>query len=316
MGSAGPMALAVVGHCALVGLDVAAPLRATRDQAPGWLSVRVRDDGVVAGAAQALVMERAARPPAHGQRLWHGDGAEGLAGPQGSDDPGRVRDQALGQVARFGTGVGDHLLALAVIQLLRHLQRLGRRPAEARPAQPLQAGQVVQPRRPLALVLHLHRERPGEALRQDGDCVGVLALEQARLRRMPHAELPGLDHSRRDHLEVGLRDEVPDLQLALAHNGQRRRLHPSHPDHRACTFGQGDRCGPGERQVVDLVGLPPGDGCGIQAGILPVRLCLRECVADGLRVALPRFAWIMPPSERAVGAGRSRRGHSSAASAA
>ena len=87
---------------------------------------------------------------------------------------------------------------------------------------------------------------------------------------MPQPQMARLDRRRRDHLEVGLRDEVPDLQLAPADDGERRRLHPPHPDHRARPAGQGDGRGAGERQVVDLVGLTPGDGGGIQAGVVPV----------------------------------------------
>ena len=70
---------------------------------------------MVARAGQALAMKRSARPAADDQPLGPGNLAKGLAGPQGSGDRGGVRDQAPGQVAGFGAGIGDHLLALAVI---------------------------------------------------------------------------------------------------------------------------------------------------------------------------------------------------------
>jgi len=150
--------------------------QARPDFAQGVHRVDVGDDGVVAGADQPFVMERAARPAPSDQRLGHRNGPEGSADPKPGDNPRHVRDQALRQVAGLRARVGDNLLALAVIEFLGNLQRSGRRPAEARAAQFLQRWQVVQPRRPLTLVLNPDLERPLEAFGECGDSHGVLAL--------------------------------------------------------------------------------------------------------------------------------------------
>ena len=126
------------------------------------------------------------------------------ADPQPGDDARHVRDQALRQVAGLRARIGDDLLALAVIELLRHLQRPGGRPAEARAAQLLQRGQVVQPRRPLPLVLDLDRQRAVEPSAAAAIASASLALDDPLLRRVPHA---GTGRPSAwavgDHLEVG-----------------------------------------------------------------------------------------------------------------
>ena len=47
---------------------------------------------------------------------------------------------------------------------------------------------------------------------------------------------------------------------------------------------QNDGRGAGQRQVVDLVGLPARDGGGVKACIFGIGFCPAECVADGLRI--------------------------------
>src|SRR5215469_6740340 len=53
-------------------------------------------------------------------------------------DPRHVLYQALRQVADLCAGIGDDLLALAVIELLSYPERLGSWPAEAQAAEVLQ----------------------------------------------------------------------------------------------------------------------------------------------------------------------------------
>src|SRR6202011_1681411 len=83
--------------------------------------------------------------------------------------------QALRQVADLGAGIGDDLLALAVIELLRHLKRLGSRPTEARTAKFLQRRQIVQLGWSLPLFLDAHAKRALEAPSRIDDVLGNLA---------------------------------------------------------------------------------------------------------------------------------------------
>src|ERR1700733_9745506 len=142
----------------------------------------------------------------------------------------------------------------------------------------------MQPRRSLSLVLDPHHERSLKCLGRGCDRAGLIAFDDALLRRVPYAELPALDLGHGDHLEVGLWDEVADFQFALAHDGQGRGLDPSHANNgaRATSEGYGRRAG--ERQIVDLVGLSSCDGSGIEASVLAIwpRPCKR--IADRLRI--------------------------------
>jgi hypothetical protein len=64
-----------------------------------------------------------------------------------------VRVYPLGHSSRVGLGgarIGDDLFALAIIELLRHLECLAGRPAETRTAQFLQRRQIMQLGRPLS----------------------------------------------------------------------------------------------------------------------------------------------------------------------
>ena len=96
--------------------------------------VDVGNDGVMARALKALVVESAARAPADHRRIGHGDCAERLTHLQSGHDLRYVRYQALRQVAHLSARIGDDLLALTVIEFLRYLKRLAGRPAEARTA--------------------------------------------------------------------------------------------------------------------------------------------------------------------------------------
>ena len=86
---------------------------------------KVRDDRMVAGPHQAVVVKAAACASADHRRLRHCDLAECPARLQTCDNAGHVRYQAFRQVSYLSAGVGDDLLALAVIEFLGDLQRLG-----------------------------------------------------------------------------------------------------------------------------------------------------------------------------------------------
>ena len=76
---------------------------------------------------------------------------------QRGDDGRHVGDLVLGQIAGLGAGVGDELLAVAVIELLGDGERLVGGPAPALAAGLLQRRQVEQARRRLPAMLDRHR---------------------------------------------------------------------------------------------------------------------------------------------------------------
>src|ERR1700746_4062314 len=90
------------------------------------------------------------------------------------------------------------------------------------------------------------------------------------LRRVPHLELASRNFRGGDNFKVGDWHEVPNFQLALAHNRQGRRLHAAHADDSARAVPQDDGRGAGERQVVDLICLPARNGGSIKAGIFGI----------------------------------------------
>ena len=169
-----------------------------------------------------------------------------MAHLQSGHDLRHVRYQALRQVAHLGARIGDDLLALAVIELLRHLERLAGRPAEARAAEFLQRRQIVQLGWSLPLVLDAHAKRALETLSGVDDGLGNLTLENSLLRRVAHLELAARNFRGGDNFKIGDWHEVPDFQLALAHDGQGRRLHPANADHPARALPQDDGRGAGE----------------------------------------------------------------------
>ena len=96
----------------------------------------------------------------------------------------------------------------------------------------------MKPRRALALVLHPHAERTPEVSRRLGNRLGIRSFENADLRRVPHPERAATGMGGGRDLEVGDRNEVADLQLALARDRKRRRLHPPDPDHATSCHGR------------------------------------------------------------------------------
>lgn|GEM_PF-6772947 len=162
--------------------------------------VDVGDDGVMARAFQSLVVKSGAGAPVDHRRFGHRDRAERLSRLQSGHDPRHVRDQALRQVADLGARVGDDLLARTVIELLRHLERLAGKPAEARAAEFLQRRKIVQLGDPCRLSSTRTDSSPSKS-RGIGDSLGHLAPDNPFLRRMPQAARPHgqADRDSRNH---------------------------------------------------------------------------------------------------------------------
>src|SRR5262249_5714227 len=141
-----------------------------------------------------------------------------------------IRYQALREITHLGAGIGDDLLTPAVIQFLRDFQRLAGRPTEARTAQFLERGQIVELRWPLPLVFDAHAERTLEALSRFDHLLGNFPPENSLLRRVPHLELTAGYVRGGDNFKIRLRHELPDFELAPAHDRQSWRLDPANSD--------------------------------------------------------------------------------------
>src|SRR3981081_1618889 len=98
----------------------------------------------------------------------------------------------------------------------------------------------------LTLIFESHGERALEAFGCFDDVLGNLASNDPVLRRVPHLELASRHLRCGDNFKIGEWHEVPDFQLAFAHNCQRRRLHASNTDHSPRTSTQDNGCSPGE----------------------------------------------------------------------
>ena len=101
---------------------------------------------------------------------------------------------------------------------------------------------------------------------------------------MPHLEFTSGYFGGGYNLKIPGRHEVPDFQLALAHNCQRRRLHPANSDHAARTLPENDRRSASEGEVVNLVSLTTCYCRGVEAGIFRIGFCVTKCVPDCLRI--------------------------------
>jgi hypothetical protein len=82
----------------------------------------------------------------------------------------------------------------------------------------------------LPLIVDAHSKRALEALSRIDYVLGNLAPDNPILGRVPHLELASHNFGGGDNFKIGDWYEVPDFQLALAHNGQSRRLHATNPD--------------------------------------------------------------------------------------
>src|ERR1700730_14868124 len=92
----------------------------------------------------------------------------------------------------------------------------------------------------LPLILDTHGKRALEAFSRFDYVLGNLALNNSVLRRVPHLELAARNFRGGDNFKIGKRHEVPDFQLALAYNGQCRRLYATNPNHSSRALSQND----------------------------------------------------------------------------
>src|SRR5260370_34766375 len=83
----------------------------------------------------------------------------------------------------------------------------------------------------LPLLLDAHGKRALEVPSRIGNGLSNLALNNSVLRRVPHPELPPRNFRGGDDFKIGQRHEAPDFQLALAYNGQCRRLYTTNSNH-------------------------------------------------------------------------------------
>ena len=98
----------------------------------------------------------------------------------------------------------------------------------------------MQLERPLPLILDANGKRALEAFSRFEYVPGDLALNNSVLRRVPHLELPTRNFRGGDNFKIGDWHEVPDFQLALANNGQGRRLDAANADDSPCTLPKND----------------------------------------------------------------------------
>src|SRR5271156_4265705 len=89
----------------------------------------------------------------------------------------------------------------------------------------------MQSRWRLPLVLDAYPERSLETLGSSSDPFGALSPDDPLPWRVSHLKMASGDHCRGNNLEVGDRDELPDLQLAPADDGQSWGLDSSDADH-------------------------------------------------------------------------------------
>src|SRR5215470_20009302 len=155
-------------------------------------------------------------------------------------------------MAGLGPGVGDDLLTLAIIKLLRDPKGFVGGPAPALATGLLQRRQIEQARRGLPAMLHRHSEWAGMPGGGPGDGFGHRSLPDAGLGRrgVAHEEGAILDFGRRHDLEIILDAEISDLDLAQADDGQRGGLDAADTDDAPDAAGE-QRAG--QRQVEDLV---------------------------------------------------------------
>src|ERR1700729_1621239 len=84
--------------------------------------------------------------------------------------------------------------------------------------------------RALPLILDAHSKRAFEALSRIDYVLSNLAPNNSVLRGVPHLELAARNLRGGNNFKIGDWYEVANFQLALAHNGQSRRLHAPNAD--------------------------------------------------------------------------------------
>ncbi|MGY4501566.1 hypothetical protein ACVWYH_005497 [Bradyrhizobium sp. GM24.11] len=94
--------------------------------------------------------------------------------------------------------------------------------------------------RSLTLIFDAHGELALEAFGCFDDVLGNFVSNDPVLRRVPHLELAFRYLRGGDNFKIGEGHKIADFQLALAHNGQGRRLHPADANHSPRTPTQYD----------------------------------------------------------------------------
>src|SRR5450631_2039722 len=92
----------------------------------------------------------------------------------------------------------------------------------------------------LPLILDAHGKHALEAFSRFDYVLGSLALNNSILRRVPHLKFSARNTRGGDNFKIGKRHEVANFQLALAYNGQCRRLYATNPDHSSRALSQDD----------------------------------------------------------------------------
>src|SRR5277367_1651193 len=82
---------------------------------------------------------------------------------------------------------------------------------------------------PLPLILDAYGKCALKAPSRIGNFLRNLAPDNPVLRRVPHLELACRNLRGRDNFKIGERHEITDFQLALAYDGQGRRLYATNP---------------------------------------------------------------------------------------
>src|SRR5271155_2935773 len=100
--------------------------------------------------------------------------------------------------------------------------------------------------RPLPFILDAHGKRPLEVPSRIDYVLSNLAPDNPILRRVPHLELAASNFRGGYNFKIGDRHEVADFRLALAHNGQGRRLDSTNADDSPRALPKNDGCGAGE----------------------------------------------------------------------
>ena len=98
----------------------------------------------------------------------------------------------------------------------------------------------------MPFILDANGKRALEAPSRIGNVLRDLPPDNSVMRRVPHLELAARHFCGGDNFKIGQWHEVADFQLALAHNGQGRRLHATDPDHSPRALAQDDGRGAGQ----------------------------------------------------------------------
>src|ERR1700730_12831284 len=135
---------------------------------------------------------------------------------QRADTRWHVADLIFAQVTGFRARIGDQLLAVAVIKLLRHRKRLVGRPAPTLATGLLQRGEIEEAWRPLPVFFNRDAERPLMPCRGLCDRLGADALLDPHFggRGMTHQKAAACDGRGSHDLKIVLGPEVADFQLA------------------------------------------------------------------------------------------------------